>query len=163
MLTAKRFAIGFGIAIILPFLVHFGVATFAASPKWADYHPDNRVSCGSPEPEKAAQAKEQCRRDEQFVAAQKRFSHQEFNAAVPIGIVAMILGSVLALGGVGPGLLFGGILTAVYGYGSDWHYLSDGVRFYSLLSILALLVALAYFKIEQGARSNGKPTAASGG
>ena len=33
-MLAKKIALGFGIAVILPLLVHYGVSTFSAAPKW---------------------------------------------------------------------------------------------------------------------------------
>ena len=35
-MLAKKFALGFGIAIILPMLVHYGVSTFSPAPQWQD-------------------------------------------------------------------------------------------------------------------------------
>jgi hypothetical protein len=37
-MLARHMAIGFGIAIIFPLLVYYGVSSIHSPPKWADYH-----------------------------------------------------------------------------------------------------------------------------
>lgn len=37
-MLAKKFALGFGIAIILPMVIYYGVSTFSPAPKWNDYY-----------------------------------------------------------------------------------------------------------------------------
>jgi len=39
MMLARQIAIGFGIAVIFPLLVYYGVATFYPPPNRADYLP----------------------------------------------------------------------------------------------------------------------------
>ena len=40
-MLAKKFALGFGIAIIFPMMIHYGVSTFSPEPKWKDYQVEN--------------------------------------------------------------------------------------------------------------------------
>lgn len=42
-MLAKKFGFGFGIAIILPMMIHYGVSTFTPRPDWKDYY--NYSSC----------------------------------------------------------------------------------------------------------------------
>jgi hypothetical protein len=35
-MLAKKFALGFGIAVIMPMMIHYGVSTFSHEPKWED-------------------------------------------------------------------------------------------------------------------------------
>ena len=37
-MLAKKFGFGFGIAVILPIMIHYGVSTFTPEPKWNDYY-----------------------------------------------------------------------------------------------------------------------------
>ena len=36
-MLAKKFALAFGIAVVFPAMLHYGVATFSPEPRWQDY------------------------------------------------------------------------------------------------------------------------------
>ena len=40
-MLAKKIALGFGIAIIFPMMIHYGVSTFSPQPKRKDYRIEN--------------------------------------------------------------------------------------------------------------------------
>jgi hypothetical protein len=46
-MPAKKIALGFGIAIVLPMLIHYGVATFYPEPRPEDYPSVGRDQCVS--------------------------------------------------------------------------------------------------------------------
>ena len=150
-MLAKNFALGFGIAIILPMLVYYGVSMFSPSPKWRDYRVDGysqRYEEADKE-EKAELRKEQKRLEEERRAHSKRFERQLFFVATPIGIAAMIAGSVIAIQAVGAGLMFGGIFTVTEGYVCYWSELPDWMRFLSLLLAFAILVYIGCRKLAK--------------
>jgi hypothetical protein len=37
LMIAKKIALAFGLAIVLPSMIHFGVGIFTPKPKWRDY------------------------------------------------------------------------------------------------------------------------------
>ena len=36
-MNIRKLAVGFGIAVLFPMLVHYGVSSFSAPPDWGDY------------------------------------------------------------------------------------------------------------------------------
>ncbi|MDD5506057.1 MAG: hypothetical protein PHR73_04825 [Candidatus Omnitrophica bacterium] len=150
-MLAKKFALGFGIAIIFPVMVHYGVSTFVPSPKWQDlysssYYQDyNRATPG--EKEKLDQERKQ--RDMEWTAKEKRFQGALFSVAVPLGIAAIIIGSLAAIQAIGTGLMFGGIFLLLDGYCHYWSELADSMRFLSLLLAFIVLMYIGYKKLAK--------------
>jgi uncharacterized membrane protein YkgB len=148
-MLAKKFALGFGIAIILPMLVHYGVSTFSPAPKWQD-----RYGYNSYRRYQNATAEEKARLDKERELAEKRWQEKErtfqrhlFFVAVPVGIAAIIIGAVAAIQAVGTGLMFGGIFTLMDGYICYWSELQDWMRFLSLLAAFIVLIYIGYRKL----------------
>lgn len=149
-MLAKKFALGFGIAIILPMVIFYGVSTFSPPPKWNDYRVSNyyeRHRDAAPEEKRQLEA-EQNLLKEQRNAAEEKFQRSLFWVAVPLGIIAIILGAFLSVQAIGTGLMFGGIFSVCEGYITYWSKLSDGLRFLSLLVALVVLVVIGYKKLE---------------
>ena len=148
-MLAKKFALGFGIAIVLPLLVHYGVSTFSPRPKWEDYQIENyyqRHKDATPE-ERARLEQEHSRIEKEHRAHTKRFQRHLFFVATPIGIVAIIFGSLTPVQAVGTGLMFGGIFTVTEGYCWYWSELEDWMRFSSLLTAFVILIFIGYRKL----------------
>ena len=84
-MLAKKFALGFGIAIILPMLVHYGVSTFSPRPNWRNYYiEDYYQKYEKATPEGKAQLKEEnARLEKKRRADEKRFEQHLFFVAVP--------------------------------------------------------------------------------
>jgi len=150
-MLAKKFALGFGIAIILPMLVHYGVSTFSPSPKWQD-----RYNTYSYQKYQNATPEEKIKLDQERDAATKRWQEKEkifqrhlFMVAVPIGLAAIIIGAVSIIQAIGTGLMFGGIFTLVDGYCWYWSELQDWMRFLSLLVAFIVLVFIGYRKLAK--------------
>lgn len=152
-MLAKKFALGFGIAIIFPMMIHYGVSTFVHEPKWSDY-----FGCGlydyseyqnvSPQ-QKAKLDADRRQREEQRRQAQKVFQRTLFFVATPLGLVAIVIGSLLPVQAIGTGLMFGGIFSVCEGYISYWSELPDGMRFASLLGAFIILVYIGYRKLSR--------------
>ena len=153
-MIAKKIGFGFGIAIILPLLIHYGVSTFSPQPKWKDYRNNyysQEYQQASAE-EKAKMTEERKQKDEEYRAKQKIFQQRLFFVAVPIGLTAIIVGSFLSVQAVGAGLIFGGIFTVIDGYCWYWTELQDWMRFVSLLIAFIILVTIGYKKLEDKSR-----------
>jgi hypothetical protein len=144
MIIAKRFAIGFGLAAALPLLINLGVTTFWKAPVFTDYY-DSGPCCTIPttglqtkwDAQKAA-----------YDRAETLYEDRLFTFAVPLGIAALIIGSMIAASSVGPGLMFGGLFSVIEGYGFCWDKLPESLRFGSLLVAFAILIYLGLRKIE---------------
>jgi len=143
-MLAKKIALGFGIAVVFPMMVHFGVSTFVKEPQWKDYYGcylgDSR--------DKSPQARaEWQRRHDMYKDQQKVFQRALFSIAVPVGILVIILGAMLPIQAIGTGLMFGGIFSVLDGYFNYWSELPDGARFISLVLAFIVLVWVGYRKL----------------
>jgi hypothetical protein len=150
-MLAKKFALGFGIAIVFPMMIHYGVSTFSPQPKWDDYQIENyyeRHKRATPAEQEKMEA-EKNRLHEQREVAEKRFQKHLFFVAVPLGLAAIIIGAFLSIQAIGTGLMFGGIFSVCNGYFNYWSELADPLRFASMLLAFVVLVALGYKKLEQ--------------
>src|SRR5437879_1966780 len=100
-MLAKKIALGFGIAVVFPMLIHYGVSSFVPSPKWQDYQIRGIFDPGAPQEEKAQRHAEQQKKQEEYRAAEKRFQQHLFAVAVPFGLVALLVGALLRLPAIG--------------------------------------------------------------
>jgi hypothetical protein len=147
-MLARQIAIGFGIAIILPLLVYYGVSALHPAPKWQAFH----TAMESPKPtatdeERKAFFDKQQADNEAYAAAAQEFARILIIAATPLGIGAILIGAYMRLHAIGTGLILGGILTVADGYWSYWQYLEDSVRFVSLLAGFVVLLFVGYRQI----------------
>lgn len=150
-MLAKKFALGFGIAIILPMLVHYGVSTFSPAPKWEERYEQysyQRYNNASPE-EKAKIDKERQEKERMWKQRQKVFQRNLFSVAVPVGLITIILGAIAPIQAIGTGLMFGGIFTLTEGYMFYWSELEDWMRFLSLLAAFVVLIFIGYRKLAK--------------
>lgn len=145
-MLSKKFAVGFGIAIIFPMLIHYGVSTFSPAPKWNNYYQYNYDIHASPEQRTKDQQKRQ-KEQEEFRKSQKTFQMHLFYVAVPLGIVAILIGASISIQAVGTGLMFGGIFSVMDGYIWYWSELPDSLRFLSLLVAFIVLIYVGYRKL----------------
>jgi hypothetical protein len=163
METALRLAIAAGIAILLPMLVYSGVAAIHAPPDWQDYHQERPVvepaepTGNEPSAENAERAKAEAARrmDEEnraFSAAREAFTQVLFFVAVPLGLLALLLGGVVSNPAVAPGLILGGLTTMIVGYMNHWEHTGHALRFATLAVGLLILVAIAWRHLPAAAR-----------
>lgn len=154
-MLARQIAIGFGIAIIFPLLIYYGVASIYTPPKPPTYHV-TAIAPINPTPEERqhyleqqkAEQQERQKRFEAYEAEAKDFSRRLIYFATPLGICAIFLGAYLPLYAIGTGLIIGGIFTVGFGYWSYWQYLADSVRFISLLAGFVILLFVGYYRIS---------------
>lgn len=140
-MLAKHIAIGFGIAIIFPLLVYYGVSSIHPAPKTADYY---KTRIGPPPTATTEQRKEFADRQqaerEAYGAAVKQFSRLLVMVATPLGVAAILIGCYVAIHSIGTGLILGGIGAVGFGYWNYWDYLDDWMRFVSLLIAFGILL-----------------------
>ena len=148
-MIAKKFALAFGIAVIFPAMIHFGVSTFSPKPKWPDCSPCSLTSTNSTPEERQRREDEYSKRQAEYRAAEKRFETHLFAVAAPLGLVALIIGTFLRTQATGTGLMFGGIFSVADGYFNYWSELSDALKFASMAVAFVLLLALGYAKLER--------------
>jgi hypothetical protein len=142
-MLARQFAIGFGIAVIFPLLVYYGVRTFHSPPKW----PETEVlSPQATAEERHAREQRQRERREVYYAQSRDFARVLIVASTPLGIAAIVIGTIVGLPSVGTGLILGGIFTVAHGYWGYWQYADDWLRFVSLILGFAVLLFVAYWR-----------------
>jgi uncharacterized membrane protein YphA (DoxX/SURF4 family) len=157
-MLARQIAIGFGIAVIFPLLVYYGVATFYPAPKRELV---TAVTMLPPNPapeerqkymdEQKRRQEEQQKRNEEYNRAAREFALHLVTISTPLGVVAILVGAYLSLYAIGTGLIFGGIFAVGAGYWSYWNYLEDWVRFVSLLIGFLILLFVGYFRVSRAA------------
>lgn len=143
-----NFAIGMGIAILLPLLVLYGVNTFSPPPEWQNDHSTEHYEkpaavTMTPEERKEIARQQQIASDS-FASARQQHQLNLFLVALPTGLIAVIAGTFIRVPALGPGLVFGGVLTLVEGYLIYWQKLDDPIKFISLLVALIVLSVTAY-------------------
>jgi hypothetical protein len=145
----RSIAIGFGIAIVFPMLIYYGVSTFSPAPK-----PDEYVAY--PPIERDATAEEREIRQAKINGGQKAlkeaqsiFAKRLFYVAAPAGYLAILIGGLVLASAVGTGLIFGGIFSVIDGYWVYWGFIPDWERFVSLLVAAAILLFIAYRKVPK--------------
>jgi len=147
-MLARQIAIGFGIAMIFPLLVYYGVSTFHSAPKTQDFFKTVCPVTGTqPEERKACIQKQEAER-QAYAAAAKEFARWVVVVATPLGVAAILIGAYLKLYAIGTGLIFGGIFTVAFGYWGYWQYLDDWMRFLSLLVGFGILLFVGYFRVS---------------
>ncbi len=150
-MLAKKIALGFGIAIVFPMMIHYGVSTFSSQPKWKDYQIKNyheRHKRATPEEQEKLEA-EKNRLEGQRKKAEKQFQKHLFFVAVPLGIIAIVVGAFLSIQAIGTGLMFGGIFSVCNGYRNYWSELADPLKFISMLLAFIVLLMVGYKKLEK--------------
>ena len=141
-MLAKKLALGFGLAIIFPMMIHYGVSTFSPAPKFESYVKQEEFN-------KTATAQEKIQKEEARESAQQQFEKHLYMVAVPLGLVAILVGAFSRVQSIGSGLMIGGIFSITDGYINYWSQLADLMRFLSLLAAFVVLLVVGYKKIEK--------------
>ena len=163
----KAIILSFIIAIVLASFVIYLVQSIHANPKWDDYCGKIR---GYPKPIYDAKGVErqvnetecvstngtwinnycdyyyECQ--QQFNNATDKHKNIVFLVSVPVGLIAVGAGIILALPSVSSGLMLGGGILTIYGVGQYWENLSNWVRTLILGVVLLILIWLAYKKLR---------------
>jgi len=148
-MIGRQIAIGFGIAIILPLLIYYGVRTFSPPPRYQDYVVGRAFNPNATPEERQAAIETQRAQQRAYSDAQVQFSSHLFHVSAPLGYAAILAGGFMAVSAVGTGLIFGGIFSVVLGYFSYWEHIADWQRFVSLLIAAIILLFIAYHKVSK--------------
>ena len=152
-MLAKKFALGFGIAVLFPLSVHYGVKMFDPEPNWREMMKESETQSltyltASPE----AQAKIQEQRSklaDTKTEYDMRFYRRLFFVATPLGVLAVILGTLIRVQAVGSGLMFGGIFCVADGYVLYWSEVPEWMKFFSLLLVFAIFLFIGFKRIGE--------------
>ena len=79
----------------------------------------------------------------------KRFSRHLFFVAVPLGILAIIVGAFISIQATGTGLMLGGIFCVSDGYFHYWLELPDPLKYGSILIAFIVFLLIGYKKLEK--------------
>lgn len=144
-MLARQIVVGFEIALIFPLMIYYGVATFHPAPKWNDYVTNKPPLPATATAEERNERAERNRlQGERFREAARSFGRAVLMVAAPLGLIAIILGSLIGMHAIGTGLIAGGILAVGWGYYGYWSHLDDWLRFVSLVCGFAVLLFVAY-------------------
>jgi len=149
-MIAKKLAVGVGIAIMFPIMIHYAVKAFIPEPRLVGYQIKNyalRYKDATPEA-KAKLAQERDRLSKGYKRVREYFQWQLVILTLPAGILAIIIGSLLRVQAVGTGLMFGGILCLIYNGYSSYSSESWVIFLYMLFAFIAL-VFIGYRKLAK--------------
>lgn len=134
----RKIALTTGIAIFMPLIIYYGVRLI--SPKQLYFESDTAYENIS--------TKEKEEKSLLYENNRKIFNRNIFYVAVTIGLISILLGGYIPNSAIASGLLFGGILSLIFGYASHWSDLLDWLKFISLLIAFMLLIFIGYKKIN---------------
>ncbi len=143
--SGKKFALAFGIAIIFPMMLYYGVSSFSPPPDWQDFYKEYHNLGAEEEKEREA---ERLAEEARLTEQERHFEARLFFVSVPMGIIAIIVGTLIPLQAVGTGLLFGGVLSITRGCWGYWAELPESLRFASLVVALIVLIVAGYKKLD---------------
>lgn len=141
----RQHAITFGIAVIFPMLIYFGFLTFYPAPEVPASPPVTVI--GKEKTDDAAHKLALADfREKQRVAGlvKEDFNRAMFSAMVPIGTAAILIAIFVPLVELRAGMIYGGVLTTLYGFVNYWSQIDHAAKFLSLLLIMASLIITAY-------------------
>ncbi len=162
-----KIGLGLAVAIVFPFMVGFGIEAFYSGPKQA-YELCQKFDPGNnPVPAQVGESApvEKAYRDpmldpkykECFDNAQKEidiYNRNLFLIAGVFGFIAIALGTLMfseRIGPVGPGLVFGGLFTILYGTSRSFRSVDKGWIFIELLAVFVgiILITWRYLQVQK--------------
>src|SRR3989344_2967664 len=160
----KAFILSIVIAIVLSSFVIYLVLSFHPNPKWEDYCSDVRYPKALSDGKIENITQEICEQNEgakwmngycdyeytcrqNYENASEKHRFITFLVVVPVGLVAVGLGVLLALPSVSSGLMLGGVFLTIYGTSNYWDNFSNWVKALILGFVLIALFWLGYKKL----------------
>src|SRR5882672_577470 len=142
-----KIGLGLAIAIVFPLIVGLGVEAFYPSPKnaYEKCQPvvEKVVVTDTVKATPAQEPDQKCLVDQEKVV--NTYNRNVFIIVVIIGFIAIAAGTLYfteSIGPVGPGLVFGGLLTIVYGTQRGFTAVDKSWLFIELLILLVGLIAI---------------------
>jgi hypothetical protein len=161
-MLARKLILGFGFAVLMPMLIHYGIDVFVPTPSWrhepsADYQKiyrlredEKRAASESERVKIRAQIDQlQSQQDARTTARQEQSGRIHFFVGAPIGIVVTLIGSFIRAQAIGGGLMLGGIFTFTGGCAWYWADLSRPGRFAVLLVAFVVLLWVGYQRLSE--------------
>jgi hypothetical protein len=148
----KQVAVWLAISTLLPLVVWYGTSVFHAPPDEYKYRNAlNDIQEREVEAEKDVARKKQLLQErhaleEAHEAARAAFHRTVFWVAYPVGLAALVVGSLLTVQSVGSALMFGGLSALTAGCYSYWDKMDSSLRFGSLLLALAVVLAIGIWR-----------------
>jgi len=156
MNTFVKIGLGAAIAVVFPLMVGLGIEAFYSSPKMSDECQSLMGRQYKDGPSDSEQATiDKCNKD--FEKEMQTYNRNVFIPITIIGFVALAGGALViseAMGPVAPGLVFGGILTILYGAGRGFGAVDKRWLFLELLVVLIglILVTRRYLSVTAKAK-----------
>ncbi len=153
-MLARKIILGFGFAVLMPMLIHYGIDVFLPQTDWrAHYQELNRLR--ERENDAEAPAEKARLRAEREAYEQRHETQREqsgrihFFVGAPIGILVTLIGSFVHAQAIGGGLMLGGIFTFTGGCAWYWADLSRPGRFAVLLVAFVVLLWIGYQRLSE--------------
>jgi hypothetical protein len=102
-MIGRQIAIGFGLAIIFPLLIFYGVSMFSPPPKAQDYNLVVPFNANATAEERQANAEKQKAAQKAFSDVKSQFASRLFFLSAPLGFLAILIGGLTAVSAVGTG------------------------------------------------------------
>ena len=148
-MLARKIILGFGFAVVLPLLVHYGIEAFHPSvptPEVRRLRQREEQSTG----DEKVQLRDQRERMEAELRTQERASSRlHFFVGVPLGVAVTVVGSLVGAQAIGGGLMLGGIFTFSEGCFYRWADLEPVGRFLVLLVAFAVLPWIGWQRLHE--------------
>ena len=152
-MLARKIILGFGFAVVLPLLVHYGIEAFHASiPSLEAYAEIARLRQreGEASGDEQVQLRDQRERMEAELGTQQRASSRlHFFIGAPLGIAVTVAGSLVGAPAIGGGLMLGGIFTFSEGCFYRWADLEPVGRFLVLLVAFGVLLWIGSQRLHE--------------
>ena len=172
-MLARKLILGFGFAVLMPMLIHYGIDVFVPMPSWRDQlrsdyqqlsrlrEDEKRVASDGERAKIRAQINQiESQREAQTTARQaqqEQAGRIHFFVGAPIGILITLLGSFIRAQAIGGGLMLGGIFTFTGGCAWYWADLSRPGRFLVLLVAFVVLLWIGYQRLSEFKRPEKSP------
>ena len=140
-MLARQIAIGFGIAVLFPLVVYYGIRTFGPPFPQAAFE---QLTLATAADKRQVPSQAQRGKQEKNAGEAKTFARALILFSAPLGIAAIVIGTFLRSAAAGSGLVAGGILTVAHGYWNYWSYADDRILFACALVGLGILLLVAY-------------------
>ena len=154
-MLARKIILGFGFAVLMPMLIHYGIDVFVPRDDGGTYYRElSRMQAreheeGATPAEKARFRAEREAFEDRHEAADKHAGRVHFFVGAPIGILVTLIGSFVRAQAIGGGLMLGGICTFTGGCAWYWTDLSRPGRFAVLLVAFVVLLWIGYQRLSE--------------
>ena len=153
-MLARKIILGFGFAVLMPMLIHFGIDAFVPSSNDREYYQEvNRLreaehdATGGGEKARLRSQREQL--EARHTTQSNQTERVHFFIGAPLGIIVTLLGSFIRAQAIGGGLMLGGIFTFTGGCAYYWMDLSRPGQFLVLLVAFVVLLWIGYQRLSE--------------